>query len=69
MPVMEFWVGRLARLRGLRVGVAFDDLALLTAIGAIQGINLVALRKGSPERSVPVHDWSEGSTISPPSPA
>jgi tetratricopeptide (TPR) repeat protein len=59
MPLMEFWVGRLARLRGSRVGVAFDDLALLTAIGAIQGINLVALREGSPERSVPVHDWSD----------
>ena len=60
MPLMESWVARLARLRGLRVGVAFDDLALLTTIEAIPGVNLVALRKGDPARSVLMHDWSEG---------
>ena len=54
------WAGRAVRLRGLRVGVAFDHPALLTALGKIAGVNFVALPGFKPvaDPEVPVHDWS-----------
>jgi tetratricopeptide (TPR) repeat protein len=58
MPIIEFWAPRLGRLRGLRVGVAFDDPPLLSAIAAIPGVILVTLEKRAPAASVLVHDWS-----------
>ena len=62
LPVIEAWSRGVTRLRGLRVGVAFNDAALLNAIGRIPGVNLVALREGLPrtDPTVVVRDWVAG---------
>ena len=62
LPVIESWSPRVGRLRGLRVGVAFENPALLTAIGKVEAVNLVALRPDiqTPGPDVMVHDWSVG---------
>lgn len=61
-PLIESWSPRITRLRGPRVGVAFDDPSLLMAIGRIDGVNLVGLRKDTrvPDPAVVVHDWCAG---------
>jgi tetratricopeptide (TPR) repeat protein len=59
LPVIESWSLNVTRLRGLRVGVAFDDPSLLSEIAQVEGVNLVALT-GGPWGMDLVHDWSAG---------
>jgi Flp pilus assembly protein TadD len=58
-PVIESWSPNVTRLRGLRVGVAFDDPLSRNAIAQVDGANLVALTS-SPWAVERVLDWSAG---------
>ena len=57
LPVIESWSPKVTRLRGLRVGVAFDDPGLLTALTRLPGVDIIRLGQATADG---VHDWTAG---------